>query len=146
MSAVPANGGVHTWRIEPAGPLRGDVPISGSKNVVTKLMVASLLSAEPGVVLNAPRISDVDITAGMLCSLGAEVDVDRASQTVTVDPANVVDSRIPLTYSGLNRVPILLTGPIRPATPRSSSTRSSSTLRRTRRRCRAGTSSSSAMH
>ena len=114
MSAVPANGngGVHTWRIEPAGPLRGDVPISGSKNVVTKLMVASLLSSEPGVVVNTPRISDVDITAGMLSSLGADVDVDRAAQVVTVDPANVLDSRIPVTYSGLNRVPILLTGPM----------------------------------
>ncbi|MGH9225238.1 MAG: UDP-N-acetylglucosamine 1-carboxyvinyltransferase [Acidimicrobiales bacterium] len=112
MSSVPANGGVPTWRIEPVGPLRGDVVISGSKNVVTKLMVASLLSSEPGVVLNAPRIGDVELTAGMLRSLGAEVDIDQPARSVSVDPANVLDSRIPVSYSGLNRVPILLVGPM----------------------------------
>ena len=112
MSSVPAHGGVPTWRIEPVGPLRGDVPISGSKNVVTKLMVASLLSSEPGEVGNAPRIGDVDITAAMLRSLGAEVDIDHRARTVTVDPARVLDSRVPVTYSGLNRVPILLVGPM----------------------------------
>ncbi|MGH9278337.1 MAG: UDP-N-acetylglucosamine 1-carboxyvinyltransferase, partial [Acidimicrobiales bacterium] len=101
-----------TWRIEPAGPLRGDVRISGSKNAVTKLMVASLLSPDPGRVGNAPHLGDVGITADMLRSIGAAVDVDPAAGTVTVDPARITDCRIPVSYSGLNRVPILMTGPL----------------------------------
>ncbi|MDQ4096463.1 MAG: UDP-N-acetylglucosamine 1-carboxyvinyltransferase [Actinomycetota bacterium] len=103
---------VPTWRIEPVGPLRGDVRISGSKNVVTKLMVASLLSSEPGTVVNTPHLGDVEITAEMLRSLGADVDVDHEHERITVDPQRLTESRIPISYSGLNRVPILLAGPL----------------------------------
>src|SRR5438874_4848331 len=109
MSTMPS---CPTWRIEPVGPLRGDVRISGSKNAVTKLMVASLLSPEPGTVANAPHLGDVEITADMLRSIGAAVDVDNQRDTVTVDPAGLRESRIPISYSGLNRVPILMAGPL----------------------------------
>ncbi|MDQ4133377.1 MAG: UDP-N-acetylglucosamine 1-carboxyvinyltransferase [Actinomycetota bacterium] len=98
----------HWWRIEPVGPLHGEVQISGSKNAVTKLMVASLLADAPSVIENAPRLGDVDITASMLRSLGAGVNVENG--TVTIEPASTTDSRIPVSYSGLNRVPILLVG------------------------------------
>jgi len=98
------------WRIEPSGPLVGDVEISGSKNAVTKLMVASLLAEGPSTVDNAPRIGDVDITADMLRSVGAGVSVDGS--TVIVDPAAGLEGKVPVTYSGLNRVPILLVGPL----------------------------------
>lgn len=106
MSGMPATA---TWAIDPVGPLRGEVHISGSKNAVTKLMVASLLADAPCTVRNAPRLGDIDITAGMLRSLGAEVTIDDA--TVTVEPS-ATESRIPVSYSGLNRVPILLIGPL----------------------------------
>ena len=101
---------VDSWRIEPVGPLRGEVPISGSKNAVTKLMVASLLADGPSTIENAPRLGDVDITARMLRSLGAGVSVEDDS--VVVEPATTTDSRIPVSYTGLNRVPILLVGPL----------------------------------
>ena len=35
------------WHIEPSGPLRGDVRVSGSKNAVTKHMVAALMADTP---------------------------------------------------------------------------------------------------
>jgi UDP-N-acetylglucosamine 1-carboxyvinyltransferase len=100
------------WCIEPSGPLVGDVEISGAKNAVTKLMAASLLADGASTVVNAPRIGDVDITAGMLRSLGAVVAVENDGGTVLVDPQATVESRVPLHYSGLNRVPILLVGPL----------------------------------
>ena len=107
----PASSPGHvTWGIEPVGPLRGDVRISGSKNAVTKLMVAALLADTPSVVTNAPRLGDVDITAGMLRSLGAGVEID--GDRVTVDPTPTTGSRIPVSYTGLNRVPILMVGPL----------------------------------
>jgi len=99
-----------TWGIEPVGPLRGEVRISGSKNVVTKLMAASLLSERPSTIRNAPAIGDVDITASMLRSIGVNVDVDGDS--VTLDPAPLAESRIHVSYTGLNRVPILMVGPL----------------------------------
>jgi UDP-N-acetylglucosamine 1-carboxyvinyltransferase len=104
MAAMP------TWGIEPVGPLRGEVRISGSKNVVTKLMAASLLSEQPSTIRNAPAIGDVQITASMLRSIGVGVDVD--GDQVAVDPATLSDSAIHVSYTGLNRVPILMVGPL----------------------------------
>jgi len=105
-----------TWVIEPAGPLRGDVRISGSKNAVTKLMVASLLGDGPSTILNAPLLGDVDITAGMLRSLGTEVTLSEADgdggATIEVELATPTTGRIPVSHTGLNRVPILLVGPL----------------------------------
>ncbi|HWC11433.1 MAG TPA: UDP-N-acetylglucosamine 1-carboxyvinyltransferase [Acidimicrobiales bacterium] len=99
-----------SWEIEPAGPLGGDVRISGSKNAVTKLMVAALLGDAPSTIANAPLLGDVDITASMLRSLGAGVEID--GDEITVDSQSVTDGRIPVSYTGLNRVPILLVGPL----------------------------------
>ena len=99
-----------SWAIEPMGPLHGDVRISGSKNAVSKLMVAALLAEEPSTISNAPNLREVEITAGMLRSVGAGVDID--GDQVTVDPASAGDSRVPVSYSGLNRMSVLLVGPL----------------------------------
>jgi len=99
-----------SWAIEPVGPLHGEVRISGSKNAVSKHMVAALLARGPSTISNAPRLGDVDITAGMLRSVGAGVDIDGDS--VVIDPESLTESRIPVSYSGLNRTAILLVGPL----------------------------------
>ncbi|MDQ4091513.1 MAG: UDP-N-acetylglucosamine 1-carboxyvinyltransferase [Actinomycetota bacterium] len=107
MTAPPS---VPSWVIDPVGPLHGDVNISGSKNAVSKLMVAALLARETSTITNAPRIGDVEITAGMLRSVGAAVDI--TGDTVVIDPDALGASRIPVSYSGLNRMSILLAGPL----------------------------------
>ena len=99
-----------SWAIEPAGPLHGDVRISGSKNAVSKLMVAALLAEGPSTVTNAPRLGDVEITAGMLRSVGAAVRIE--GDAVLIDPEALAESRIPVSYSGLNRMSILMVGPL----------------------------------
>src|ERR1700728_4830444 len=73
-------------------------------------MVASLLGDSPTSLLNAPKVGDVDITAEILRALGAGVAAEGS--LVTVDPAQVVDGRVPVKYSGLNRIPILMIGPL----------------------------------
>ena len=99
-----------SWAVEPSGPLRGSVSISGSKNTITKLMVASLLGSAPSYVTNAPELGDVEITAAMLRSLGAGVAVEGGS--VAVDPMTLTDGQVPIGYSGINRIPVLLIGPL----------------------------------
>ncbi|MGD9798072.1 MAG: UDP-N-acetylglucosamine 1-carboxyvinyltransferase [Acidimicrobiia bacterium] len=99
-----------TWRIEPSGPLRGDVMVRGSKNAVTKHMVAALLADGPCVVQNCPEIGEVELTRGMLESLGCEVEVD--GDMVTVDGRGLRGGQVPGIYGGRNRIPILLLGPL----------------------------------
>jgi UDP-N-acetylglucosamine 1-carboxyvinyltransferase len=99
-----------TWRIEPSGPLHGDVMVRGSKNAVTKHMVAALLADGPCVIQNCPETGDVELTRGMLESLGCTVEVDE--DMVTTDAAGLSSGRVPLTYGGVNRIPILFLGPL----------------------------------
>jgi UDP-N-acetylglucosamine 1-carboxyvinyltransferase len=78
--------------------------------VITKLLVAALLGDSPTWIGNAPRIGDVEITASILRAVGAGVAVEGDS--IAVDPSEVQNSRVPVRYSGLNRIPILMLGPL----------------------------------
>jgi UDP-N-acetylglucosamine 1-carboxyvinyltransferase len=98
------------WHIRPTGPLVGEVEVSGSKNAVTKHMVAAILGTEPSTVTNAPQVGDVGITADILTSLGVGVEID--GHRITIDPVESPGSDVPLEFSGLNRIPILLLGPL----------------------------------
>jgi UDP-N-acetylglucosamine 1-carboxyvinyltransferase len=99
-----------TWLVEPSGPLRGDITVHGSKNAVTKHMVAAMLADGPSVIRNAPAVGDVDITAAMLESVG--FGIAREHGEITVAPGTEVKPRVPEAFTGLNRIPILMLGPL----------------------------------
>ena len=99
-----------TWQVEPSGPLRGDIQVRGSKNAVTKHMVAAMLGDGPSTIRNAPEVGDVDITAAMLEAIGYQVS--RSGGDVTVAPNGPVNARVPEAFTGLNRIPILMLGPL----------------------------------
>ncbi|MDH5521066.1 MAG: UDP-N-acetylglucosamine 1-carboxyvinyltransferase, partial [Acidimicrobiia bacterium] len=98
------------WIVEPVGPLVGDVSVKGSKNAVTKHLVAALLGDTPSTISNCPAVGDVDITVQMLEALGCVVE--RNNGETVVDSRNLTSSRVPLTFSGMNRIPILMLGPL----------------------------------
>ncbi|HEX6568755.1 MAG TPA: UDP-N-acetylglucosamine 1-carboxyvinyltransferase, partial [Acidimicrobiales bacterium] len=100
----------HAWHISPNGPLRGEVQVSGSKNAVTKHMVAAMLGTQPSTITNAPDVGDVGITADILTSLGVGVGID--GDRITIDPVDTPGADVPLEFTGLNRIPILLLGPL----------------------------------
>ena len=99
-----------TWHVEPSGPLRGDIEVRGSKNAVTKHMVAAMLGDGPSVIRNAPEVGDVDITAAMLESLGYQVAQSGAE--ITIEAGSAIEPRVPAAFTGLNRIPILMLGPL----------------------------------
>jgi UDP-N-acetylglucosamine 1-carboxyvinyltransferase len=98
------------WHITPNGPLVGEVQVSGSKNAVTKHMVAAILGSEPSTITNAPDVGDVGITADILTSLGVGVAID--GDRITIDPVDTPGADVALEFTGLNRIPILLLGPL----------------------------------
>ncbi len=63
-----------TLIIEGGHRLSGVVDVEGNKNAALPLMAATLLTAEPCVLTNVPRIADVDVMARLLLDLGAEVE------------------------------------------------------------------------
>ncbi|WP_245930125.1 UDP-N-acetylglucosamine 1-carboxyvinyltransferase [Allonocardiopsis opalescens] len=98
------------WQIEPSGPLRGDISVRGAKNGVTKHLVAAMLGDSPSTLRNTPDVGDVAITAAMLESLG--MGVERSDGEITVVPGPVAEPRVPEAFTGLNRIPILMLGPL----------------------------------
>ena len=102
-----------TWRVYPSGPLNGTVSVAGAKNAATKHMVAALLGGTPTTISNLPAVGDVNVTAEMLTSVGCEVVFEgEENQRVVVVPPADPSSAVPAAFSGVNRIPILMLGPL----------------------------------
>ncbi|MGH3565052.1 MAG: UDP-N-acetylglucosamine 1-carboxyvinyltransferase [Pseudonocardia sp.] len=99
------------YRITGGQPLHGSVTVRGAKNAVTKQMVASLLTVEPTVLTNVPRILEVEIVLRMLEELGTQVEwLDN--ETLRIETPEIKNSILSELYSGVNRIPILMMGPL----------------------------------
>ncbi len=59
--------------IEGGVPLTGTIRPEGNKNAALTLLAATLLTSEPVVLGNMPRIRDVETMLELLVDLGAEV-------------------------------------------------------------------------
>jgi UDP-N-acetylglucosamine 1-carboxyvinyltransferase len=53
-------------------PLRGEVTVSGSKNAALPIMMAAVLTADPVVIRNVPRLRDINTALALLNQLGVE--------------------------------------------------------------------------
>lgn len=81
------------FKIHGGNTLKGTISVCGSKNATTPILAATLLTQEPCVVRNVPRIEDVFTMLAILESMGARVEwLDDHSVRVeakTVDPKAV---------------------------------------------------------
>lgn len=90
-------------------PLRGRVPISGSKNAALPILIATLLSDGPSLVGNLPDIQDVRLTLQILENMGATVErVDGA--TCRIDPRHAAPPARPDALTGRMRASAYLLG------------------------------------
>ena len=62
------------FQISGAKQLSGKVSVSGAKNGALPLLIATLLSAEPIIVRNVPRLEDIGVLRSLLEQLGARVE------------------------------------------------------------------------
>jgi len=70
--------------IEGGVPLNGEVTPAGNKNAALPLLAACLLTDEPIVLRNVPRIKDVSVMRHLIESLGAQIEnLDDTSWRVT---------------------------------------------------------------
>ena len=90
--------------LQPNGPLIGDVEVYGSKNAVTKHMVAAILGDGPSTISNVPEVGDVQITADILRAVGAGVTQEDGRLEIT--PPEQAKPEVPLSFTGLNRIPV----------------------------------------
>jgi UDP-N-acetylglucosamine 1-carboxyvinyltransferase len=100
-----------TLLIEGGQRLAGTVEVEGNKNAALPLLAACLLTTEPCVLENVPRISDVEVMARLLLDLGAEVE-GIGSTTLRVRCPEVVKDEPDASLVGRLRGSVLLLGPL----------------------------------
>jgi UDP-N-acetylglucosamine 1-carboxyvinyltransferase len=97
--------------IEGNAPLSGTVTPGGNKNAALPLLAASLLTDQPLVLHNMPRIRDVHSMCQLLADLGVEItEVDE--HTLRLHAHNVRKTDLDPTLCRDIRASILLAGPM----------------------------------
>lgn len=92
-------------------PLRGEITASGNKNSALPLIAASLLTEEPFVLRNLPRIRDVRGMLEILAGLGADIE-ELDQHSVRIQTANVQRTNIDAKLSREIRTSLLFAGPM----------------------------------
>ena len=107
-------------RLVGGNELNGDIAISGAKNAALPLMIASLLSDEPLVLHNVPRLADVKQLERILENHGVDIAVhgrrrgedDVVGQRMTFHAADIVDTTAPYDLVSKMRASFWVIGPL----------------------------------
>lgn len=83
--------------IKGGNPLSGTIRISGAKNSVVALIPAAILSSEEVTICNVPDITDTAALCEILEFLN--VDVKRATESLVINPRDMVNKEIPSMYT-----------------------------------------------
>ena len=100
-----------TLIVEGGHRLGGSVNVEGNKNAALPLLAACLLTDEPCVLSNVPRIGDVRVMADLLRGLGAEVE-GIGTTTLRMQCADVGSDEPDPRLVGRLRGSVLLVGPL----------------------------------
>ena len=97
--------------IEGGVPINGELTPAGNKNAALPLLAACLLTAEPVILRNIPRIKDVSVMRDLIESLGASVEnLDATSWRITARDLRPADLNPDLCRR--IRASILVAGPM----------------------------------
>jgi UDP-N-acetylglucosamine 1-carboxyvinyltransferase len=97
--------------IQGGQPLSGRIRAAGNKNAALPNLAACLLTAEPVVLHNVPRIRDVETMMALIAGLGAEVEWVGENE-VRVHAADVSSHELDAELSSRIRASFLLAGPL----------------------------------
>lgn len=97
-------------RVYGGRPLQGTVRISGAKNAVLPVMVASLLTEEPCYLQEVPRLLDVVTCCHLLRSLGTEISWQGREMVLSTPRLAGIEA--PYEYVRQMRASFLVAGPL----------------------------------
>ncbi|WP_298440905.1 UDP-N-acetylglucosamine 1-carboxyvinyltransferase [uncultured Ferrimonas sp.] len=98
-------------QVRAAGPLAGDVTISGAKNAALPILMAAVLAQDTMTLRNVPALRDVNTTIELLRQLGAEVS-DLKDGMLTINPATINNYVAAYDLVKTMRASIMLLGPL----------------------------------
>jgi len=99
-----------TLLIRRSGPLHGTASLSGAKNAALPIMAACLLTEEPSLIENVPRVTDVLSMVDILRRLGVEVTF--AADRLSITPGGFRGAVAPYELVSRMRASICVLGPL----------------------------------
>jgi len=97
--------------VSSAGPLNGEVVISGAKNAALPILISSLLVDGKLTLSNVPHLQDITTTMSLLSYLGVEMEVDER-MNICADGSKLSQIRAPYDLVKTMRASILVLGPL----------------------------------
>lgn len=97
--------------IEGGQTLQGTVEISGAKNAVLPILMASLLTAQPCRLAGVPHLKDVTTTIELLGQMGVEISLGEGFE-VGLDASHLSTQIAPYELVKTMRASILVLGPL----------------------------------
>src|SRR5262245_17253057 len=101
-------------------PLKGTIPISGDKNAVLPLMIASLLTGDRLTLKNVPNLADGKLLARILRTHGVDLTIDgkragpslHLGETFHLTARDIVDTTAPYELVNRMRASFWVLGPL----------------------------------
>lgn len=97
--------------IEGGYPLNGEIQISGAKNSAIKLMAVTLLTAEPVILTNMPRLRDTRFMGQLLAHMGVSVE-DGPGAKMTLHAPKLTGTTAPYDLVRKMRATFNVLGPL----------------------------------
>ena len=97
--------------IEGGRPLAGEVRVSGAKNAALPILCASLLTPEPLLLTNVPRLNDVRTMQTLLAQMGVALDAGTPG-AIALDASQIDWPSAPYELVKTMRASILALGPL----------------------------------
>jgi UDP-N-acetylglucosamine 1-carboxyvinyltransferase len=91
--------------------LRGEVPVSGAKNAALPELCAALLTDEPVILHNVPRLQDVATMLKLVRNMGVAAERDD-NGTVRLDARDLTNPEAPYELVKTMRASVLALGPL----------------------------------
>lgn len=92
-------------------PLEGTVRVSGAKNAVLPIIVASMLGTTQSVLTEIPKLDDVHTVCEVIASLGVHIDQSQAG-TLVIDASHLTSTSAPYDLVRRMRASFLVMGPL----------------------------------
>jgi UDP-N-acetylglucosamine 1-carboxyvinyltransferase len=91
--------------------LKGEIPIAGAKNAALPILAAGLLTAEPVVLSNVPRLADIRTMSKIIAGTGAAITSNDSGE-LTIDAGGVNKTEAPYELVKTMRASVLALGPL----------------------------------
>ena len=102
---------MYNYRIEGGFPIKGTIKASGNKNAALPCIAAALLTDQPVILRNVPKIEDTGVMLLILQALGAKVET-LGPHEWKITAERLISTEIPVELSKKIRASILFAGPL----------------------------------